>query len=142
MSIQIFHICRIYQANHGDLICSLCSCTERFPFLFLSHTAPGAQLWFWPHLCVCATLKHLFPAERETKQQLIGAHLLTQAREGYSGPTGVCMKVEETSRELQQTGLHSLWWESLPVPAEAGAGMWGWWQPCPSHTTQQWCLLS
>ena len=41
----------------------MCSCTERFPFLFPSCTAPGAQLWFQPHFCVCATLRHLFSAQ-------------------------------------------------------------------------------
>ena len=62
-SIQPFHRLRVYQANHGDLILSLHSCMERFPFLFLSHTAPGAQFWFWPHLHMWATLRHLFPAQ-------------------------------------------------------------------------------
>ena len=60
LSIQVFHRRRIYQANLGDLNHGLCNCTERFPFLLLSRTTPRAQLWFWPHLCVCATLRHLF----------------------------------------------------------------------------------
>ena len=63
LSIQIFHRCRIYQVDHGDLICSLCSCTGRFPFPFFSLTAPGAQLWFWPHLCMCTILRPLLPAQ-------------------------------------------------------------------------------
>ena len=62
LSIQIFHRCRVYQADHRDLICGLCSCRKRFLLVFLSHTAPVAQLWFWPHLCVWTTLRHLFPA--------------------------------------------------------------------------------
>ena len=36
-----------------------------------------------------------------------------------------------TSRQSQQTVVHSLWWESLPEPREAGAGMWGRWLPRP-----------
>ena len=36
---------------------------ERFPFLFLSLTAAGAQLWFWPHLCVCTALRCLLLAQ-------------------------------------------------------------------------------
>ena len=63
LSIQIFHRQKIYQVDPGDLICGLCSCKERFPFLFLSCTTPGAQLWFWPHLCMCITLRHLFPSQ-------------------------------------------------------------------------------
>lgn len=41
--------------------------------------------------------------------------------------------------------MGSLWWYSLPEPAEAGAGMWGerqCWLPCPSYDTQQWHLTS
>ena len=63
LSIQVFHRCGIYQANLGDLIHGLCSCTERFPFLFLSRTAPGAQLLFWPRIRLCTILRHLFPAQ-------------------------------------------------------------------------------
>ena len=51
----------------------------------------------------------------------------------------------ETSKKLQQTGMRSLWWDSLPLPTEAGAGGWGrrlqWWA-CPLCTTQQWHLIS
>ena len=92
LSIQIFHRCRICQANYGDLICGLCSCMERFLFLLLSHTTPGAQLWFWPQLCVChpqASVPH--PGEREWTQQLIGAHLLRPGR-GTAATTRVCVK--------------------------------------------------
>ena len=69
MSIQTFHRCRVYQADHWDLICGLCSCTERFPFPFLSQTAPGAQLWFWPHLCMRATLRFLFATQVRERQK-------------------------------------------------------------------------
>lgn len=48
---------------HGDWVHSLCSYTERYLFLFLSCTAPGAQVWFWPNLFVCLTLKYLFLAQ-------------------------------------------------------------------------------
>ena len=33
-----------------------------------------------------------------------------------------------------------LWWESLQVLAEAGAGMWWWWRPHPLHASQPWHL--
>ena len=51
----------------------------------------------------------------------------------------------ETGRKLQQPMVCLLWWESLPVPTEAGAGVWGESPGCrlrPLHTTQQWCLVS
>ena len=54
---------RIYQANCKDLIHSLCGSVGRFPFLFLSCTVLGAQLWFGPHLCICTTLIYLFPLQ-------------------------------------------------------------------------------
>ena len=47
-----FHFHFSYQTNHGVLVYWLCSCVDRFQFLYLSCTAPGAQLWFQPHLCV------------------------------------------------------------------------------------------
>ena len=34
---------------------------ERFSILFLSRPAPGAQLWFYPHLCMWATYRSLLP---------------------------------------------------------------------------------
>ena len=37
----------------------MCSCEERFKLFFLSHRAPGAQLWFQPHLCVCSSHRSL-----------------------------------------------------------------------------------
>lgn len=82
LSIQIFHRQRIYQADCKDLIHSLFSCMERFPFFLLSCTALGAQLWFWPQLYMWATLSHLFPrCERGQKHQLIGI--------SYSGQWGM-----------------------------------------------------
>ena len=88
LSIQIFHSCRVYQADCRDLILCSCGCTERFPFLFFGTTSPGVHLWFWSRLCMWATLRRLFPhpGKRGQKQRLIRVHLLTQAveREGYS----------------------------------------------------------
>lgn len=77
---------KIYQANCGYLIHGLCSYTERFSFLFFSHTAPGAQLWFCPHFCLWATLRHLFPNQARGKQkwQLIWAHLGQRVYCGHS----------------------------------------------------------
>ena len=67
---------------------------------------------------------------------------LTQAREGYGSHNWGVHELPAaagTSRQLQQTGACSLWWECLAVPAEAGAGMWGQWWPRPPHASQQWC---
>ena len=33
---------------------------EKLPFLILFHTGPRVHLWFWPHLFVWVTLRHLF----------------------------------------------------------------------------------
>ena len=51
----------------SDLTHDLCRCMERLLF-FLSFTAPGAQLWFWPHLCMCTTLRCLFSAQARGKK--------------------------------------------------------------------------
>ena len=64
-SLQILHRFRFYQANCRGLIHCSCGCTERFPFLFFGHTAPGVQLWFWPFLCLSAILRHLFLPNQE-----------------------------------------------------------------------------
>ena len=45
--------------------------------------------------------------------------------------------VAETSRKLQKTGMCSLWWESIPVPA----GGFQWW-PHPLDASLQWRLIS
>ena len=60
-SIQIFCRFRVFQAVHRDSIWGLCS--QKFLFFFPSHTAPGAQLQFQPHICMWDTLRHLFPAQ-------------------------------------------------------------------------------
>ena len=72
---------------------------------------------------------------------IIEAHLFTQAREGCCDHSWAMLK--ETDSQLSWG--RTLWWESLPVPAEAEADGWGrglqWW-PCPFCATQQWCLAS
>ena len=50
MSFYIYHRHRV-RLDHVDLICSLYSWWEGLVF-FLSHTAPGFQLWFYFHLCM------------------------------------------------------------------------------------------
>ena len=59
---------------------------------------------------------------------------------------GACAHSSIRGTRWQHLGhSHLLCWESLPVPTEAGAGMWGekpQWQPRPLHTTQQWHLTS
>ena len=82
-----FHRCRTYPADIGDLIHSLGSCTERFPFLFLSRTAPGAQLWFWPHLCVCAALRCLLLAQARGSESsgCLGHVYSLKPGQGYCG---------------------------------------------------------
>ena len=49
MACYIFHHHRVCLVDHVDLICSL---FRRFWVFFLSHTAPGFQLWFYFHLCM------------------------------------------------------------------------------------------
>ena len=48
LCIHIFHRFKVYQATYKGLICSSCSCMERFPFLLFCHTTPGVQLFFCP----------------------------------------------------------------------------------------------
>lgn len=53
---------------------------------------------------------------------------LPQAGKGYSVHSWGLHElpaVAGTRRQLQQTRVQSLWWESLPVLVEAGAGTWG-----------------
>ena len=38
-----------------------CKSTERFQLFLLSHRAPGSQLWFQPHFCICVFHQHLLP---------------------------------------------------------------------------------
>ena len=86
-SIQVFHRCRVPKVNCGDLIHCSWGCWEKFPFLFFVCTAPGVQLWVWPHLCVLAALRFLLlPRQDGLKQRLIRGLWLTQAwgREWYS----------------------------------------------------------
>ena len=104
----------------GLIHCSW-GCTERFPFFFSGRTARGIQLWFWPRLCVWATLRHLFPIQaRRGKQQLIRAHLLSQAGERRGNGNhhwdvqGVPVAAE-ASMKLQQTdACHAFSWRSWP----------------------------
>ena len=47
--IYLWTVCLV---DPVDLICSLCSCLGGFWIFFLSHTAPGFQLWFYFHLWI------------------------------------------------------------------------------------------
>lgn len=81
--------------------------------------------------------------ERGQKQhQLIGISYAGQWRMWWAidGVFTKCLWWQCDLQRLQQTGT-SLWWESFPVSAEAGAGMWRQWWPCPLWTTQQWHLV-
>ena len=51
MAFYVFHRHRVCLVDHVDLICSLYSWWEGFVY-FLSHTAPGFQLWFYFHLYI------------------------------------------------------------------------------------------
>ena len=80
----------------------------KFPFLFFVRTAPGVQLWFWPHSCS-------FPDRTGLKEWLIRGLLLTQAgrREGY-GTWGE-PAAAEAKVTLQQHGVHHVFsWGSCP----------------------------
>ena len=52
MAFYIFHRHRIYLVDCVDLIHSYVQLVERLWVFFLSHTAPGFQLWFYLHLCM------------------------------------------------------------------------------------------
>ena len=59
LSTQIFHRCRVYLADCGDLTCSWYSWWKEFFIFFLSPPAPGVQLWFYPHLYLWSTHRSL-----------------------------------------------------------------------------------
>ena len=62
------------------------------PLLYLHQ--PWAQLWFWPHLCVCTTLRCLFPTQmrgRKSSSWLGHTYSLRPGR-GTAATTGVCTK--------------------------------------------------
>ena len=123
LSIQIFHRHRIYQASHGDLICSLCRCTK--DFLFLSHTAPGTQFWFWPHLCMCATLRHLFPAQvrgSESSSWLGHTYSLRPGR-GTAATIGMCTNCHgDRDRQAIATDWGALALVEVPPSVRRGRG--------------------
>ena len=48
---------------------------EQISFFFSAHTALGDQLWFWPHLCLYAAFRHLFPIERVTGRKARGSQV-------------------------------------------------------------------
>ena len=54
MTFYIFHRHTVCLVDHVDLICNLYSWWEGFWVFFLSHTAPGFQLWFYFHLYMWA----------------------------------------------------------------------------------------
>ena len=120
--IQIFHRCRIYQVDLRDLIFDLCSCREKNSVSLPSRPTPGTQLWFWPHLCVCATYRCLFLTQEGGKERNDWGTLTP------SDPVGSCSH----HCCLQQWGLGGscdrLWFAcldgSLPVPTVADAGLW------------------
>ena len=51
MAFYIFHRHRVCLVDRVDLICHL-QLVGMFWVFFLSHTAPGFQLWFYFHLCM------------------------------------------------------------------------------------------
>ena len=51
MTFYIFHRHRVCLVDCVDLICSFVQLVQRFWVFFLSHTAPGFQLWFYFHRC-------------------------------------------------------------------------------------------
>ena len=52
VSFYIFHRHRVCLVDRADSIYSLYSRWKGFGVFFLSHTAPGFQLWFYFHLCM------------------------------------------------------------------------------------------
>ena len=55
LSFNIFHRHRVCLIDYVDLICSLYSWSGRFWVLFLKHTAPRFQLWFYLLFCESST---------------------------------------------------------------------------------------
>ena len=63
MSFYIFHGYRVCLVNRVDLICSFPQLVGRFWVFFLSHTAPGFQLWFYFHLYMLVVQWGLVPED-------------------------------------------------------------------------------
>ena len=61
MGFYIFHRHRVCLVDCVDLICSFPQLVGRFWVFFLSHTAPGFQLWFYFHLYMWAVHWGLAP---------------------------------------------------------------------------------
>ena len=98
---------------------------ERFQFPFMSH-CPWAQLGFWPQLCLCGTLRDLFPTRArgsKSNRRLGHTHSL---RPEWSKAATAGVRAEES-------GACSLWCKSLPMPVEGAHHL---------HPTQHWCLNS
>ena len=109
------------------------SCIEIFLFLFLSRTAPGARLCFWPHLCICVTLRGLFPAQAKGSESRgwLGYSYSLRPGRGIAATTGMCANcllwwgpTGSCKRLGHAHSACSLWWETLLVPTETGAKGW------------------
>ena len=99
-----------------------------------SHCSWGLALVLTPLLC--AILRCLFPAQvRGSKSSGCLGHTYSLR------PGGAQIACSVGSQQAVVTNCSgSLWWESLPVPVEAGAGVWRWQRPRPPHALQPWCL--
>lgn len=128
----LFHRCRVYQADHSDLVHEVCSCRKRFSFLsslivqplgFSCGFVPTSV--FWPPSGVCSLPR----VRRGKSSSWLGdsgqlGHLFVQAGGGIKQPHLVRVWIAmamERNRKFQQTGMSLFWWKSLSVPAEASA---------------------
>ena len=87
----------IYWSYRGGSIHSLCSCTRDFSLSALVAQPLGLLLWFWPYLCMWATLRHLLSAQARGSR---GSNWLGQAcslmweRQEMVTDWGVCAQLQ------------------------------------------------
>ena len=106
-------------------IVSLWSCMESFPILFLSCTTPGAQLCFWPHLCMCATLRLLFPTQARGVKAVTDWGTLTNSGHGGVWQPQLGCAWSACSRNWQAVAPDSDTLSLVEVPPSAYGGK-GW----------------
>ena len=141
----MFCSCWVYQADHRGLIWSMCRCSERFQFFFLSRTALGLSFGFGTTSACGSPSGVCSPPRRDGVKSGTGgmmAHFGGMRHGSYW--LGHSCLLRWGSKGQWQTGAWVLALVGVPpIAPGAGAGVWGerprWW-PCPSCTTQHWRL--
>ena len=116
----------------------MCNCEERFQLFFFSCMAPGARLWFQPHLCVWTTHRYLLPRLPQSTQPTLArrGELASRARENLRQWGWGSEEEAAAARVARAPALMG----AFSSAQEAGAGAWEkklQWQPHPSCITQQ-----